>query len=43
MIVFGFDFQSLQFDIAAQGGEKMIRLRRFGLRWRTLQTDILFQ
>ncbi len=42
MILFSLDFQSLQFDIAAQGGEKMIRLGRFGLRRRFLQTDILF-
>ena len=43
MIVFGLDFQSLQFDIAADGGEKVIRLGRRRLRWRTLQTNILFQ
>jgi hypothetical protein len=32
MILFRFDFQSLQFDIAAQSSEKMICLGRLGLR-----------
>lgn len=43
MICFGLYFEHFQFDIATQGGEKMICLGSLCLRWRFCQTNILFQ
>lgn len=43
MILFSLDVQSLQFYIAAQSGEKVIRLGYRRLHWRTPQTNNLFQ